>query len=217
MSEDRRLPWLALLIVLATLTISLLLSARLAFLNFFYLPVLLVAYWSGRRTAVLVAVLCLVLVAFLAVLFPEQFQAAGAAAGGKTLATGWTHLLVWGCFLILAAYAAGSFMERLRGRGAGASREPGRPEIQLYNIGTLAIVKGYLRHDQVLKILQIQQRSDKRFGEIAVGLRLLKPEQVDELLRLQQEKRSVTSSEIAMAKLELSKARRGSAAAPREP
>jgi hypothetical protein len=213
MSEDRRLPWLALLIVLATLAISLLLTARLAFLNFFYLPVLLVAYWSGRRTAVLVAVLCLVLVGFLAVLFPEQFNAPGAAEGPISAAAS-THLVVWGCFLVLAGYAAGTFMERLRGR---ASRQPARPEVQLYNIGTLAIIKGYLRHDQVLKILQIQQRSDKRFGEIAVGLRLLKPEQVDELLRLQQEKRSVTSSEIAMAKLELSKARKGSAAAPREP
>jgi hypothetical protein len=203
MSQDRRLSWVALLILLAAVAISFWVTERLAFLNFFYLPVLLVAYWSDRRTATLVAVLCVLLVAFLAKLYPEQFAAAD-DRGAQRL---WLNLLVWGCFLIVAGYASGTFMERLREVGRAEGRHAERPEITLYNIGTLAIIKGYLRHDQVLKILQIQQKSHKLFGEIAVGLRLLTADQVDELLRIQKDKRSVTSSEIAMAKLELAKAR----------
>ena len=189
-SEDRRVSWLALLILLTALAISFLVTERLAFLNFFYLPVLLVAYWSGHRAATLVAVLAALCVGFLALV--------------GWLEPAWLHLLVWGCFLVLAGYASGILMERVREQTA--ARQPRAPEIQLYNIGTLAIIKGYLRHDQVLKILQIQQKNRKLFGEIAVGLRVLTPEQIEELLRIQKEKRSVTSSEIAMAKLELAKA-----------
>jgi hypothetical protein len=205
MSSDRRLTWTALVLLLAALAIAFLLSARLAFLNFFYLPILLGAYWSGRRMATLLAFLCVLFVAFLAVFHPERFIGEeGAGDGGIA----WLHLLVWSCFLILAGYVSGSLMERLREGGGPAPARPEDPARTLYNIGTLAIIKGYLRHDQVLKILQIQKKSHKRFGEIAVGLRLLSPEQVDELLRLQQEKRSVTSSEIAMAQLEIAKARK---------
>jgi hypothetical protein len=203
-SDDRRLPWIALAILLAAVAISFWVTERLAFLNFFYLPVLLVAYWSNRTTATLVAVLSALIVGFLAVLFPEQFAPASGESGVRRL---WLSLFVWACFLILAGYAGGTLMARVREAGRAEGRQPDRPELVLYNIGTLAIVKGYLRHDQVLKILQIQQKNRKLFGEIAVGLRLLTPEQVDELLRIQRDKRSVTSSEIAMAKLELAKAR----------
>jgi hypothetical protein len=202
--DDRRLPWIALIILCAAIGISFWVTERLAFLNFFYLPVLLVAYWSNRKTATLVAALCVLIVAFLARLYPEQFAPAAGVGGTQRL---WLNLFVWACFLILAGYAGGMLMERVREAGRAEGRHEQRPEIQLYNIGTLAIIKGYLRHDQVLKVLQIQQKNHKLFGEVAVGLRLLTPEQVEELLRIQSDKRSVTSSEIAMAKLELAKAR----------
>jgi hypothetical protein len=204
MAEDRRLPLLALVVLFAAIVISFWVTERLAFLNFFYLPVLLAAYWSNRRVATLVAALCGLLVAFLAKLYPEQF----APAGGAQMQRVWLSLFVWAGFLILAGYAGGTLMERIREAGRAEGRHAQPPELVLYNIGTLAIIKGYLRHDQVLKILQIQQKSHKLFGEIAVGLRLLTPEQVEELLRIQKDKRSVTSSEIAMAKLELAKASR---------
>jgi hypothetical protein len=203
-TDDRRISWVALAVLAAAVLISFFVTARLAFLNFFYLPVLLVAYWSGRRPATLIALLCAAFVVLLATIYPEQFAL---LEGGERREGMWLHLLVWGGFLILAGYAGGTLMERVRERGRAEGAQP-PPEVRLYNIGTLAMIKGYLRHDQVLKILQIQQKSDKLFGEIAVGLRLLTPEQVDELLLMQQEKRSVTSSEIAMAKLEIAKARK---------
>jgi hypothetical protein len=209
--ESQRLSWLALLLLLAALAVSFVVTARLAFLNFFYLPVLLVAYWSGRRMATLVAVLCALFVGFLAIAFPEQFARDGGEGGWNSAGI---HLAVWGAFLVLAGYASGTLMERLRNRSKAPDPHAARPEMTLYNLGTLAIIKGYLRHDQVLKILQIQQKNRKLFGEIAVGLRLLTQDQVEELLRLQQEKRSVTSSEIAMAKLEIAKARQTPRAEP---
>jgi hypothetical protein len=204
MNEDRRLSWFALVVLLAAIAISLVVTKRLPFLNFFYLPVLLAAYWSGHRAAIGTALVSVAAAAILLEVRPGQF----AAFGGPDLARlEWLNLGVWGCVLVLAGYASGTLMDVLRERGGEGARAE-RPEVRLYNIGTLAIVKGYLRHDQVLKILQIQQKSGKLFGEIAVGLRLLTRDQVDELLRLQREKRSITSSEIAIAKLEISKARK---------
>ncbi|HEY7529448.1 MAG TPA: hypothetical protein VIC56_02075 [Gemmatimonadota bacterium] len=208
MREDRRLPWIALAVLVAALAISFFVaSARFAFLNFFYLPVLLVAYWSGRRMAVLLATFSALFILFLAIVQPTAFGSLDDGLAGETP----LNLLVWGCFLVLVGYTSGTFAEQLRRR----SVRPEKPEMTLYNIGTLAIIKGYLRHEQVLKILQIQQKNGKLFGEIAVGLRLLTPAQVDELLHLQEEKRAVTSSEIAMAKLELAKAQKDGAAASR--
>jgi hypothetical protein len=205
MAEDRKLSLVALIVLFAAVGISFWVTERLAFLSFFYLPVLLAAYWSNRKAATLVAALCGLIVAFLAKLYPEQFASAAAEGGMRRL---WVSLFVWAGFLVLAGYAAGTLMERVREVGRAEGRHSQPPELVLYNIGTLAIIKGYLRHDQVLKILQIQQKNHKLFGEIAVGLRLLTPEQVEELLRIQKDKRSVTSSEIAMAKLELAKASR---------
>ena len=209
MNEDRRLPWIALVVLVAALGISFFVaSARFAFLNFFYLPVLLVAYWSGRKAAALLATFSALFVLFLAIVQPDAFGSLDDGLAAETPLS----LLVWGCFLILVGYTAGTLAERLRLR----RERPDKPEMTLYNIGTLAIIKGYLRHEQVLKVLQIQQKNGKLFGEIAVGLRLLTPAQVDELLHLQKEKRGgATSSEIAMAKLELAKAQKDGAAASR--
>lgn len=207
MNEDRRVSWLPLVVTAGAILVSVVVTTRVPLLNFFYVPVLLVAYWTGGRAAMLVALLCLAFVLLLADLYPDQF---GFHPAGAEASLGWwVRPVVWGCGLALAGYAAGRLLENVRSRRAAAGLRTTRPEIRLYNIGTLAIIKGYLRHDQVLKILQIQQKSQKRFGEIAVGLRLLTPEQVDELLRMQEEKRTVTSSEIAMAKLEIAKARKG--------
>jgi hypothetical protein len=199
------MPWVPALILITAVAISILATTQLALLNVLYLPVLLVAYLGGRGKATLTAVICVVLIAFLFLAVPEQF-ASGEREGRLVLP--WFTLFVWGGLLIVAAQASGTVMDQFRQRQRAERSPASPPELVLYNIGTLAIIKGYLRHDQVLKILQIQQKNQKLFGEIATGLRVLSPAQVEELLRIQKEKRSVTSSEIAMAKLELAKARK---------
>ena len=186
MTEDRRLLWVALFVLLAVVAISFLATVPLAFLSFFFLPVLLVAYWAGRRTATLVAFLAVLFVAFLAVFYPEQFAA---GEGVDRQEPAWLYLFVWGGFLVLTGYASGTLMERLEVRAHERQPAPGTAKTRLYNMGTLAIIKGYLRHDQVLQILEKQEREHKLFGEIAMTLGLLTRKQVDELLRMQQDKR----------------------------
>jgi CheY-specific phosphatase CheX len=52
-------------------------------------------------------------------------------------------------------------------------------------LGTMALNAGYLTADQVERIHQEQQHTDKLFGEIAIQLKYLTPEQVQELLIMQ--------------------------------
>ena len=44
--------------LLSTLVVNYLVPAKLAFLNFYFLPIILAGYYLGRRTAVLGALLC---------------------------------------------------------------------------------------------------------------------------------------------------------------
>src|SRR5579863_7126575 len=46
---------------------------KIAFLNFFYLPVLAAAYFMGKRNAVLGATLCILMVSVFAYNYPEWF------------------------------------------------------------------------------------------------------------------------------------------------
>src|SRR5713226_3364707 len=50
---------------------------KIAFLNFFYLPVLTAAYFMGKRKAVLGGTLCILLVGFFAIQHPDWFSVEG--------------------------------------------------------------------------------------------------------------------------------------------
>ena len=63
--------------LLSTLVVNYLVPAKLAFLNFYFLPIILAGYYLGRRTAVLGALLCALMIAIYVVLFPEAFQISG--------------------------------------------------------------------------------------------------------------------------------------------
>jgi class 3 adenylate cyclase len=80
---------------------------KIAFLNFFYLPVLAAAYFMGRRKAVMGATLCILLMVFLAYLHPDWFTVVGTRLNTLLL------LATWGGFLILASAGVGSLQERL--------------------------------------------------------------------------------------------------------
>ena len=49
--------------LLSTLVVNYLVPAKLAFLNFYFLPIILAGYYLGRRTAVLGALLCALMIA----------------------------------------------------------------------------------------------------------------------------------------------------------
>jgi adenylate cyclase len=81
--------------------------SRVAFLNFFYLPVLAAAYFMGKRKAVLGATLCLLLMVLLAYFYPDSFTVSGSQVSVLLL------VATWGGFLILSSAAVGSLQERL--------------------------------------------------------------------------------------------------------
>ncbi|HTS71574.1 MAG TPA: HD domain-containing phosphohydrolase [Terriglobia bacterium] len=80
---------------------------KIAFLNFFFLPVLTAAYMLGRRQAVMGAVLCLLSGVLFAYYRPEWFTVAG------THLDAFLVLGTWGGFLILTSASIGSLQENL--------------------------------------------------------------------------------------------------------
>ncbi|PYV18301.1 MAG: hypothetical protein DMG21_05420 [Acidobacteria bacterium] len=81
---------------------------KIAFLNFFYLPVLAAAYFMGKRQAVLGATLCILLVVFFAYFHPEWFN----QMGTRVIDT-FMLIAIWGGFLILASAGVGALQERV--------------------------------------------------------------------------------------------------------
>ncbi len=80
---------------------------KIAFLNFFYLPVLTAAYFLGKRQAVMSAVLCFLSGVLFAYYRPGWFAVTGTRLNALLV------LATWGGFLILASAAIGSLQERL--------------------------------------------------------------------------------------------------------
>ncbi len=97
------------LVLVAVLTIAaaytvLMASNKLAFLNFFYIPVLLAAFFLGRRRGVLASVVAVLLIGIFAVLDPDLFA--------RT--TRWKpalNIFLWGAFLIVTAYVVGTLYD----------------------------------------------------------------------------------------------------------
>ena len=94
-------------VIVSVAAITYFLPNRLAFLHFFFLPVILAGYLSGMRLSVLGAALCVILVTLYSVLFPGHFR-----VPENPLALG-VHLAAWGGFLILAGWVVGIQRDRL--------------------------------------------------------------------------------------------------------
>ena len=96
-----------LLVALIVVAVFYLLPYKIAFLNFFFLPVLSAAYFLGKRVAVMGAVLCLLSGVLFAYYKPEWFAVAGTHLDALLV------LGTWGGFLILTSAAIGSLQENL--------------------------------------------------------------------------------------------------------
>lgn len=96
-----------LVILLSTAGVNYLVPTKLAFLNFYFLPIILAGYYLGRRSAVLGGLLCALIMAMYVVLFPEAFQ-----IGASPLDV-YTYVSTWGGFLILAGAVVGRLQEKL--------------------------------------------------------------------------------------------------------
>lgn len=100
---------LVLLLVAATLVIHFFIEYKLAFLSFYYLPIIAAGFLVGRRMAVWAATLVVALVAYV--------QASTGLAGAAGLgAEELMHLIPWGGFMILTGYAVGALAEQRKAR-----------------------------------------------------------------------------------------------------
>ena len=121
---------LILLIILGILAIAFLVHFKFAFLNFFFLPVILAGYFLGKKEAVLISILSILLVLFY-LLFSKIL--AGARVG-LSLDEGIT-LVTWSSFLILIAAVIGTLTEQ---------RETRMKNLYGAYIGVLEILLKYL-------------------------------------------------------------------------
>jgi HD-GYP domain-containing protein (c-di-GMP phosphodiesterase class II) len=105
-----------LLVAIIVIAVFYLFPYKIAFLNFFYLPVLTAAYFLGKRKAVLGALLCLLSGVLFAYYRPGWFAVSG------TRLNALLALATWGGFLILTSAAIGSLQEKLA-RGFEETRQ----------------------------------------------------------------------------------------------
>ena len=116
---------LAVLVVL----VNLLVVQQLAFLNFYYLPVLISGYVLGRKMAVMTAVFCVALIVFSAINSPQLFHPKDSSLFFIS------DLMLWGCFLILAGYVVGSLYQQ---------KEIKIQELKNAYVGVLEILAKYI-------------------------------------------------------------------------
>jgi HD-GYP domain-containing protein (c-di-GMP phosphodiesterase class II) len=93
--------------LIVTTIILLFLPFKLAFLNVYYLSVILAGYYLGKRPAVLGAFFCILTVGIYVAMFPQEFLAT------KSEMDLYLTIVTWGGFLILAGAAVGQLQERL--------------------------------------------------------------------------------------------------------
>jgi len=100
---------LVLCTLLSVLFVHYVVYQKMAFLNFYYIPVLVAGFFLGRRAAVLFSFFCMLLVALFYVAVPNFFIA---ATGDLSIELG---LLFWGSFIMVTAYVTGTlFMHKER-------------------------------------------------------------------------------------------------------
>jgi HD-GYP domain-containing protein (c-di-GMP phosphodiesterase class II) len=111
-----------LLILLATSVLNYFVPYKIAFLNFYFLPIILGAYYLGQRRAMLGAVFCLIMVLGYMLLDPSAFISDHSADGV------YLHLTIWGGFLILAGAVVGRLQENLKKEVSNALQLNGQLE-----------------------------------------------------------------------------------------
>ena len=108
------------LILVAVLTLAaaytvLVSENKLAFLNFFYIPVLLAAFFLGRRRGILAGVVAVLMIVVFAIIDPQLFA-------HNAVETPALNVLLWGAFLIVTAYVVGTLYD-MKTRSAADLRQ----------------------------------------------------------------------------------------------
>jgi hypothetical protein len=121
--------FIILLVVAGIVLIGLLVTYKVSFLNFFFLPVILAGYYLGKRKAVLMATLCVLLV-FCFFLYTRLLSRGQATLSLDDLIS----LLAWGGFLILTGALLGTVSDE---------RERKIDSMQKAYVGVLGVLLKY--------------------------------------------------------------------------
>lgn len=96
-----------LLVLVSSIIINYFLPYKIAFLNFYYLPILLLGYFLGKQMSIMGSILCMLTVFVFAIMSPESFLM---GRGKLDLAL---SLSTWGSFLLLTGVIVGTLQEKL--------------------------------------------------------------------------------------------------------
>jgi HD-GYP domain-containing protein (c-di-GMP phosphodiesterase class II) len=102
-----------LIILLSVAAVNYLMPYKLAFLNFYFIPILLAASYLGQNKSILGAVLCILMVSIYAYLQPKSFEV-GTSAIDLAL-----NIVVWAGFLILTGAVVGRLQMKWKQEAAG--------------------------------------------------------------------------------------------------
>lgn len=116
-------------ILISILFIHYFVLQKMAFLNFYYLPVLFSGYFLGRRVAVLSSFFCVLLVVVFFITTPQFFIK---IEGNLEIIV---SLMLWGSFLMLTSYVTGTLFEH-KGRSI--------QDLRNAYLGVLEILSKYL-------------------------------------------------------------------------
>ncbi len=119
-----------LVVLLTVVVLNYVLENKLAFLQFYFLPVIVVGNLAGIRTAVLGSFFCILMVLLYTVVYPHEFLMS------PTREALVVYLLAWGGFLILSGYAVGKQRDRLMSevdRAQGLTTELSSSLVELKN------------------------------------------------------------------------------------
>jgi putative nucleotidyltransferase with HDIG domain len=98
-------------ILVSVILINFFIYSKIAFLNFYYLPIMLAGYYLGRRTAVLGAFFTILMVWVFVLADLDHYYYYYAQEEKFHL---YFHLTVWAGFLVLAGWIIGGLKEKLR-------------------------------------------------------------------------------------------------------
>ena len=80
---------------------------KIAFLNFYYLPIMLLGYFMGKETSILGSLLCIFVVTIFALISPDSFLV------GKGFLDVAMSLVTWASFILLSGILVGTLQGRL--------------------------------------------------------------------------------------------------------
>lgn len=99
-------PLLVATIILILLFIDMFIVNKVAFLYFYFLPILIAGYYIGKRGAILAATMTILIVAFRLMVSPETFLIHSNSPFDL-----YFQMVSWGGFLVLSSYVVGRLYE----------------------------------------------------------------------------------------------------------